>query len=462
MYVIKHIHFIGIGGIGMSGLAKIMRQQGYTVSGCDTSLNSNTQELEQLGCSISSCHNGTICTDTSIDLVVHTTAVQRTHPELMGAQARGISIIHRSQLLAELTRARYSICVSGSHGKTTTTSLITHIMRSAQRDITFVIGGNLHAVATNAHYGNDPFLVTEADESDRSLLNLFPTVAVVTNSDFEHVDTYRNLHDVTSMFQEFIYAIPFYGAAVLCMDSEPLRSILPLTHGTALTYGKGRNYVWGYDNVQLEAQASNYDLYHHGTYVTRVKLSIAGIHNIANSVAALAASVYAGITTEQAVQALATFGGVDRRFTYKGNFRTTAIFDDYGHHPTEIRHTLEVARKATTGKLTVIFQPHRYTRTHVLWKDFINVFLTSSIDELIITDIHAASEQPIEGITSQQLVNALKALNPPFKVTYVPLDEKFDQLKQHVHLLEEQEGLLLLQGAGKLNYFPDILFGSQA
>lgn len=446
----------------MSGIAKIMRQQGYTISGCDTALNSNTQELEQLGCSISPCHNGTLCTDSSIDLLVHTTAVKKNHPEIIRAQANGITIIHRSQLLAELTRTKYSICVSGSHGKTTTTSMITHIMRSSQRDITFVIGGNLHAVSSNAHHGNDPFLVTEADESDRSLLNLFPTIAVVTNSDFEHVDTYHNLHDVTTMFNDFIRAIPFYGAAILCMDSKPLETLLPLSHGTALTYGKGRQYAWGYENISLEATASTYDLYHHGAQVTRVFLPIAGIHNIANSVAAIAATVYAGVSIEKAVQELATFGGVDRRFTYKGTFKATAIFDDYGHHPTEIRHTLEVARKATSGKLTVIFQPHRYTRTHVLWKDFISVFLESAIDELIITDIHAASEQPIDGVTSQQLVAAIQALNPPFKIVYVPLDEQFNQLKEYIHLLEEREGLLLLQGAGKLNYLPNALFESQA
>jgi UDP-N-acetylmuramate--alanine ligase len=192
----KHIHFIGIGGIGMSGLAKIMRQQGYIVSGCDTSPNSNTQELEALDCSISPCHNGDLCSDKSIDLLVHTTAVKYTHSELVAARARGVTIIHRSQLLAELTRTRYSICVSGSHGKTTTTSLITHIMQSAQRDITFVIGGNLHAVSSNAQHGSDSFLVTEADESDRSLLNLFPTVAVVTNSDFEHVSTIYKCHSI--------------------------------------------------------------------------------------------------------------------------------------------------------------------------------------------------------------------------------------------------------------------------
>lgn len=456
----KHIHFIGIGGIGMSGLAKIMRQKGYTVSGCDTSTNSNIQELEQLGCSVSRCHNGTICNDTTIDVLVHTTAVKKTHPEIVAAQARGIPIIHRSELLAELTRTKYSICVSGSHGKTTTTSLITHIMRSAQRDITFVIGGNLNAVSSNAHYGSDDFLVTEADESDRSLLNLIPTVAVVTNSDFEHVDTYRNLHDVTSMFQEFVNALPFYGAAILCMDSEPLKSLLPLTHGTALTYGRGNHYTWGYDNVHLAATASTYDLFYQGKIVARVTLAVAGIHNVANSVAAIAASVYAGVSVEQAIAGLATFKGVDRRFTYKGTFKTTAIFDDYGHHPTEIRHTLEVARKATNGKLTVIFQPHRYTRTHVLWTDFVQVFFASPIDELVITDIYAASEEPIQGVTSQQLVATLKALNPSFKVTYVPFDEQFEQLKQHIHKLDEQEGLLLLQGAGKLNYLPDVLLKS--
>lgn len=462
MYSVKHIHFIGIGGIGMSGLAKIMRQQGYTVSGCDTSPNSNTQELENLGCTISPCHNGPLCADTAIDLLVHTTAVKLNHPELQAALARNVTVIHRSQLLAELTRTNYSICVTGSHGKTTTTSLITHIMRSAARDITFLIGGNLNTVGSNAQYGTDQFLIAEADESDRSLLNLFPTIAVVTNSDYEHVDTYRNLHDVTTMFGDFIAKIPFYGTAILCMDNEPLKSLLPLTHGTAITYGHGAHHTWGYDNVELHPTASSYDLYHHGIPLTRVELPIAGIHNVANSVAALAATTQAGLSLEQAITGLSTFTGVDRRFTYKGMFKTISIFDDYGHHPTEIRHTLAVARKATNGKLTVLFQPHRYTRTQVLWKDFIEVFMQSAIDELIITDIHAASESPIEGITSEQLVASIKALNPHFKISYIPFDEKFQHLKQHVYLLEEQEGLLLLQGAGKLNYFPEALFSKQA
>ncbi len=438
-----------------------MRQQGYTVSGCDTHPNSNTEELKNLGCSISNSHNGPACMSTDIDLLVHTTAVKPNHPELQAARARGITIIHRSLLLAELTRTKHSICVSGSHGKTTTTSLITHIMHSAQRDITFLIGGNLNTTNSNAHYGTDDFLVAEADESDRSLLNLFPTIAVVTNSDYEHVDTYKNLHDVTTMFGDFIHKIPFYGAAILCMDNAPLQSLLPLSHGTAITYGQGTTHTWGYDNIELHATTSTYDLYHNSAYIGRVLLPIAGIHNVANSVAALAATVKAGLSAEQAILGLSTFTGVDRRFTYKGMFKQTAIFDDYGHHPTEIFHTLAVARKATTGKLTVLFQPHRYTRTHVLWKDFISVFIQSALDELIITDIHAASEAPIDGITGEQLALAIKATNPSFNVTYVPFDEKFEHLKQHVCQLN-QEGLLLLQGAGKLNYFPDVLLTDQA
>lgn len=452
MYRIQHIHFIGIGGIGMSGLAKIMRQQGFTVSGCDTSSNSNIDELKTLGCAISFCHNGEACADTNIDMVVHTTAVNINHPELQAAKARGISIVHRSQLLAELTRTHYSICVTGSHGKTTTTSLISHIMHATGHDATFVIGGNIQSKNSNAHYGSSQFLVAESDESDRSLLNLFPTIAVVTNSDYEHVDTYRNLHDVTNTYNDFIAKLPFYGSAILCMDSEPLRSLLPLSCGTAITYGQSHTYDWGYDNVELHATFSTYDLYHKGTPITRVNLPMAGIHNVANSIAALVATTQAGVSLEHALQGLATFTGVDRRFTYKGTFKGHAIFDDYGHHPTEIRHTLAVARKATKGKLTVVFQPHRYTRTHVLWKDFVNLFAESAIDELIITDIYAASEQPIDGITSEQLIASIKAKNPHLKATYIPYDDNFNDLKEVIAAFDEVEGLLLLQGAGKLNY----------
>jgi len=462
-----HVHFMGIGGIGMSALAIVLRQQGYVVSGCDLDISSpSCLQLQKLGCALQQGHAGLLCQDPTINAVVYTSAVSLDHPELVTARAHGCVIVHRSELLAELTKQKFSIAVSGSHGKTTTTALIAHILLHAGIDPTVIVGGHVPSMGSNARLGAGDWLVAEADESDRSLVRLFPTLAVVTNIDLEHLDTYRDLSDLQATFSAFLQRLPFYGRAVVCVDDPAtaplLDSKLPGGLPACITYGFAPHAEFQVISYRLEPDHSCATFAHNGIELGIVRIALAGKHMVANALAATAIALQLEIPFETIAQALASFRGVEQRFTYRGLFQGAEVFDDYGHHPTEIRCMLDVARRRAAGKLIVAFQPHRFTRTEKLWHEFLAVFGAAPVDLLLITDIYPASEQPIPGITSERLVAELRAKNPGLAVEYIPQDPDFQAVRA---ALVEHAGvgdLVFFLGAGKLNKLSQSLGHSKA
>jgi UDP-N-acetylmuramate--alanine ligase len=465
MYHTKtHIHFAGIGGIGMSAIATLLKVQGYTVSGCDLDLDQQSiVNLKTLGCTIYHGNNTPGCNDTSIDIMVYSTACKNNNAEITAALERGIPAVHRSIMLGELMRTKFSIAVTGSHGKTTTTSLISHMLMQALLDPTIIIGGHLSSIGNNARAGTGKFLVAEADESDRSFMNLYPTIALVTNIDLEHLETYRDIDDIKATFKDFIAKLPFYGTAVMCLDDEHIRSLLPTIHTKVITYGLDTTANVYATDIILNASSSTFTAWHNGTHLGTVTCAMPGKHNVLNALGALAVGLDIGIDFHTIARSLAHFQGIERRFTYRGEYKGAEIFDDYGHHPREIYHTLLVARKRTKSKLVVVFQPHRYTRTDKLWDDFVATFVESSIDHLIITDIFAASEDPIAGITSQKLVDAIAKHKPKFTITYAPYEQDFASIIQKLEVTVDNNDLVLLLGAGKVNKLTSYLpphFGS--
>jgi len=453
----SHIHFVGIGGIGMSGIATILKQQGYTISGCDPDTKQDTvTQLKRFGCAVYHGNNSALCDDETIDILVYiqmyATSISAVACEIARAQSRNIPTISRARMLAELMRTKYSIAITGSHGKTTTTSLISHILIEAHMDPTVVIGGQLKNLSSNTRIGQGDFLVAEADESDRSFLQLHATLAVITNIDLEHLETYNDLDDIKQAFKQFINNLPFYGKAIVCIDDENLRSILPIEHVKTISYGIEQEADFYARDSILNADHSTFTVYKKNVAepLGTVVLPMPGKHNIYNCLGAIALACELNVGFETIQSSIASFGGIERRFSFRGMYKGAEIFDDYGHHPKEIENTLLVARKRAKNKITVVFQPHRYTRTEKLWQQFLSTFAASTIDRLIITDIHSAGEQPIDTISSERLACELQSLNPPFLVHYVPLEDDFDQIKDHIARSVEANDLILFLGAGKV------------
>ena len=446
----SHIHFVGIGGIGMSGIATILKQQGYFISGCDLDIcQQSIYNLRALGCTVHAGNNTEGCRDRTIDILVYSSAVREDSPELLAAQARGIPTIPRALMLAELMRSKYSIAVAGAHGKTTTTSFISHILMEAKLDPTVIIGGHLASISNNARMGSGNFLVAEADESDRSFLSLNATFSVVTNIDREHLETYRDLDDIKSSFKKFLCSVPFYGKAIVCLDDPNIRSILPLEHVKVIKYGIDTwraADMWACD-VSCGPTSSTCLVCRDGINAPLgpMLVTMPGRHNVLNALAAVSLALELGVSFEVITSAMASFKGVDRRFTYRGMCRGAEVFDDYGHHPREIEVTLAAARKRAKNKLIVVFQPHRYTRTDKLWNDFITTFLAGPVDRLIITDIYPANEHPIPGVTAENLVEALNVHKVPFAVAY----HEVSRLKKVIEDSVGQGDLVLCIGAGK-------------
>jgi len=442
---------MGIGGIGMSAIAHILSEKGFRVSGCDSDCTQKSVEkLKVLGCTISEGNNSVSCNDKTIDILVRSTAISNANPEILKAQERGVPIIHRSEMLAELMRTQYSIGVTGSHGKTTTSSLLAHILLEAQLDPTVIVGGHIATIDNNAHYGKGPFLVAEADESDRSLLNLPICHGVLTGIDLEHLETYKDIDDVVTTFKTFLEKIPFYGTAFVCADDKNSRTLIPQLKNK-ISYGIHESSDWQINNVTLNADDSFFYLKHSTTIYGQFTLSLPGIHNVKNATAALIVAHTLGVSFEVIKAALSSFKGVDRRFTYKGTYNGAQVFDDYGHHPEELFYSFKVARKKTKGKLWVLFQPHRFSRTQALWNEFIEVLTSSDIDELILTDIYPASEEPREGITSQKLLKDIQEKAPHLRASYQVIDTDFKTLEAYLKQELQSGDLLLLQGAGKVN-----------
>ncbi len=401
----QRIHMVGIGGIGMSGIAEVLLTLGYSVSGSDTKLSTITERLQDLGATIFDGHKADNVEGAHV--VVISSAVKPDNPEVTEAHKRKIPVIPRAEMLAELMRLKYGIAVAGAHGKTTTTSMVASILAAAHLDPTFVVGGRVNQAGTTARVGRGEYFVVEADESDRSFLMFDPVVAVVTTIDREHLDQYSSLEDIQAAFLQFVNRVPFYGAAVLCVDEPNVQAIIPNVKRPIITYGTSSQADLVISDVQLQGLSSEFRLTYKGDDLGLFFLPHPpGIHNVRNASAAAAVALYLNVASDLIREGLAKFSGVGRRFDIKGSINNITVVDDYGHHPAEIRATLEAARGCKFNRLLVLFQPHRYTRTQHLWDEFSRSF--NQADLLVLIDIYAASEAPIAGISSEALANSIR------------------------------------------------------
>ncbi len=400
----QRVHFIGIGGIGMSGIAEILLNLGYAVSGSDLRRTAITERLAALGATIFEGHAAANVLGSGV--VVTSSAVSPANPEVAEARSRKIPVIPRAEMLAEMMRLKYGIAVAGMHGKTTTTSMIATVLAAGDLDPTVVVGGRVDAMGSNARLGRSQYLVAEADESDRSFLKLSPILAVVTNIDREHMDCYRDMGDVEDAFVEFMDKVPFYGCCVACLDSEALAAVLPRVRRRIFTYGMEPKADYVARLLPATGGArSRFEVAANGQVLGPFELHVPGRHNVLNATAAVAIATQLELSPERIAQGLAGFRGVDRRFQIKGVVRGVTVIDDYGHHPTEIRATLAAARECGFKRIRVIFQPHRYSRTRDLMEEFASCF--SEADAVEVLDIYAASEEPLPGITAEALVKAI-------------------------------------------------------
>ena len=402
----QRIHLVGIGGSGMSGIAEVLLSSGYAVSGSDLKTSPVTQHLVKLGATIYESHAAENVHGAHV--VVVSTAVPADNVEIVEAHRLKIPVIPRAEMLAELMRLKSGIAVAGAHGKTTTTSMVASVLAAAGLDPTFVVGGRVNHAGSNARVGEGEYMVVEADESDGSFLLLAPVIAVITTIDREHLDHYKSLEEIQDAFLQFANRVPFYGSVVLCLDEPNVQAILPGVKRPVITYGTSSQSDLVISDVKLNGLSSEFRLKYHGEDLGVFALPAPpGIHNVRNAAAAAAVALALNVPPDLIRQGLAKFAGVGRRFEIRGKFSGVTLIDDYGHHPAEIRATLEAARGCGFKRLLVLFQPHRYTRTQHLWDDFCRSF--NHADILVITDIYAAGESPIEGITGESLAAAISA-----------------------------------------------------
>src|ERR1035437_9112458 len=401
----QHFHFTGIGGIGMSGIAEVLLNLGYEISGSDLKLSATTARRASLGARVHEGHDAAHVADARA--LVVSSAVDEQNPEVQEARRLGIPVIPRGELLAELMRLKYGIAVAGSHGKTTTTSITATILNCAGLDPTVVVGGKVGAMGgANARVGHSDFLVVESDESDGSFLKLAPIIAVVTNIDREHVDHYPSIDAIRSAFIEFVNKVPFYGAVIACLDDPTVQGLLPEIRRRTITYGASAQADVEASDIVHGPFVSEFRLRYRSNDLGRFTLRIPGHHNVLNAMAAIAVAMELDVKPDTIREGLATFSGVDRRFQLRGKERGITVVDDYGHHPTEIRAPLDGARLCGFRRIHVLFQPHRYSRTFYLMDEFARSF--PQADSVFVMDIYAASEQPIEGVTAEALADRIR------------------------------------------------------
>jgi UDP-N-acetylmuramate--alanine ligase len=444
----QHAHFIGIGGIGMSGIAEILLNQNMKVSGSDLRRTPVTERLAQLGAIVYEGHEaGNVAGAT---VVVTSSAVRADNPEVLEARARKIPVIQRAEMLAELMRLKYGIAIAGMHGKTTTTSMVASVLSAGGLDPTVVVGGRVDAMGSNARLGTTQYLVAEADESDRSFLKLSPILAVVTNLDREHMDCYRDMEDVEHAFLDFMDRVPFYGAVTACIDNPQLAAILPNAHRRVLSYGVTQGADYKLDPLPSDPNSfSRFQVRTATATLGPFALHVPGRHNVLNATAAVAIAHQLGVASEKIAEGLQNFRGVDRRFQNRGSARGIAVVDDYGHHPTEIRATLAAARECGYRRIHVIFQPHRYTRTHDLLDEFAGAFI--DCDSVFVLPIYAASEAPIPGVTAEFLASLITGP----RVSFTP---DFPSAIAAVLAVAKDGDMILTLGAGSVSQLaPQIL-----
>jgi UDP-N-acetylmuramate--alanine ligase len=458
----QHAHFIGIGGIGMSGIAEILLSLGMKVSGSDLRRGPVTDRLAQLGATIFEGHEAGHVAGATV--VVTSSAVNASNPEVLEAHARKVPVIQRAEMLAELMRLKYGIAIAGMHGKTTTTSMVASVLSAGGLDPTVVVGGRVDALGSNARLGTTQYLVAEADESDRSFLKLSPILAVVTNLDREHMDCYKDMADVERAFLAFMDKVPFYGAVTACIDNALLKAILPQARRRVITYGTAAEADFRLEFLEFGKGLG--PLGHPSGLVSRFMVHSAqgamgpfelhkpGRHNVLNATAAVAIARQLEVPAERIAEGLKNFRGVDRRFQLRGTARGVTVVDDYGHHPTEIRATLAAARECGHTRIHVIFQPHRYSRTHDLLEEFGGAF--SDADTVVVLPIYAASEEPIPGVTAEKLAEKIAGL----KVTYAG---DFGAAVSAVTVDARDGDLILTLGAGSVSQLgPQILAAIEA
>lgn len=450
---VKHLHFVGIGGSGMSGIAEVLLNLGYVISGSDLSSNAASQRLASLGANVMLGHAAENIT--GADAIVTSTAVKADNPEVMAAREKHIPIVPRALMLAELMRLKSGIAIAGTHGKTTTTSLVASILAEGGFDPTFVIGGRLNSAGANAKLGSGDFIVAEADESDASFLNLLPVIEVITNIDADHMETYE--HDFSKLkqaFIEFTQRLPFYGVAILCLDDVHVREIMPFISKPIVTYGFHEEAeVRAIDAIAVGGKMQ-FTVVQDGYDDMPVSLNQPGMHNVQNACAAIAIAREVGVADEATQKALSEFNGVGRRFTRYGEIAlpqegSFALVDDYGHHPVEMAATIAAARGAYPGRrLVLAFQPHRYTRTRDLFEDFVKVISTA--DAVVLAEVYAAGESPIVAADGRALSRALRVIG---KVEPVFVEDIQDMPENLLHVLKNND-VLIVMGAGSISAVP--------
>jgi len=446
---IQRIHFVGIGGIGMSGIAEVLLNLGYKISGSDLKSSAVTQRLASLGATTFEGHSADNIL--GAEVVVTSSAISAENSEVAKARELHIPVIQRAEMLSELMRLKYGIAIAGMHGKTTTTSMVAAVLAAGGLDPTVVVGGRVDAMGSNARLGKSQYLVAEADESDRSFLKLSPILSVVTNIDREHMDCYRNLRDVRQTFLEFMDRVPFYGMIVACNDDPILRKLLPQVQRRVVTYGtrRGSDFLIKPGDIQQQPgehrPLSHFRVSYRGKQLDEFTIRVPGTHNMLNATAAIAVGIGLDLSVENIRGALENFHGVDRRFQLRGKVAGISVVDDYGHHPTEIKATLSAAKQCGFRKIHVIFQPHRYTRTQALMDEFADAF--HDADSLYILDIYAASEKPIDGISGEALATRIREAAGQ-NARYVRSFPEVVELVSH----EAQEGdMILTLGAGSVS-----------
>jgi UDP-N-acetylmuramate--alanine ligase len=449
---VRRIHFVGIGGSGMSGIAEVLANLGYQVSGSDLADNAATRRLAKLGVKVSLNHKPEQVE--GADAIVVSTAVRADNPEVMAARAKRIPVVPRALMLAELMRLKQGVAIAGTHGKTTTTSLVASVLAEGGLDPTFVIGGRLNAAGSNARLGSGDFIVVEADESDASFLHLQPVIAVVTNIDADHMETYQ--HDFARLrqaFVQFLQNLPFYGTAVLCADDAHVREILPFVSKPVLTYGTGADATVRAENIAHDAGRMRFRV-RHGKAAFDVMLNLPGHHNVLNALAAIAVATELGVAEKSIVKALAEFHGVGRRFQRYGDVRlegggAITLIDDYGHHPAEMAATLEAARGAFPGRrLVLAFQPHRYSRTRDLFEDFVKVLSTA--DALVLAEVYPAGEPPIVAADGRSLARAVRVAG---KVEPVFVED-IAEMPEAIRRIAADGDVIVTMGAGSIGNVP--------
>ena len=441
--VIKRIHFVGIGGIGMSGIAEILLNQGFEISGSDLMESEITNRLKNLGVTIYSGHAASNVKD--VDVLVYSSAVNLENPEVKEGLERKIPVIKRSEMLAECMRMKHGIGIAGTHGKTTTTSMVGLVLTEGGIDPTIIVGGKLSGLGgTNARLGQGEYIVVEADEFDRTFLKLTPSIAAITTLETEHLDTYKDLDDIKTAFIEIANKVPFYGFVVLCLDEPALQDIIPLINKKILTYGLTQQADIRAIDIEHNEYESSYTVLYHGKELGRITINIPGDHNIKNSLVAVCIAKEMGIEFEVIKKALEKFSGVYRRFETKHADDSILVVDDYAHHPTEINASLAGIRSGWKRRLIAVFQPHLYSRTRDFYAEFGRSFLNS--DVFICTDVYPAREEPIAGITGELIANAAKSYGHK-NVVYEPDKTKLPKLLTSI---QQKGDIIITMGAGDI------------